>query len=244
MFQGPYNTPVSLGRAPIAAVFWPIIAPILFLNVGVLLAGFLTQGWVLEQFEEGGSPPMQWLILLVIQAILFAAMSFWSDRAGAGPFAGSLKIESDWIGIAALTGPLVLLGSTLLIGILVSRDDPNWMFRDPQANPLLTRDAIGLSMIAAGGILIPITEEMAFRGIALGFLLNRGLTPLSAGVVTAVVFAALHPQYTLLGMVPVFIMGLYLAWLRIATGSITAPIVAHMSANLVSLTLFIAANAS
>lgn len=242
MFKGPYNTPRALGNAPLAAIFWPLLAPILFVNAGVILAEILTLGWASRQFAETGSPAAQWMILLVIQAILFAAMSWWSERAGAGPFAGTLRMEGDWVAIACLTGPVVLLGTTMLTGILVGGDDPNWMFRNGQERALLSREAIGLSMVAAAALLVPITEEMAFRGIALGFLLSRGLSPLAASLITAALFAFTHQQYNLFGMLPIFIMGLYLGWLRIATGTIGAPILAHMSANAASLALFIATN--
>ncbi len=241
MFQGPYNTPRALAHTPMAAIFWPLLAPLLFVNAGLILAELVTFGWASQQFSQEGSPAAQWTILIVIQALLFAAMSVWSERAGAGPFAGSLKIDGDWAAISALTGPVVLLGSSLLTGLLVGGEDPNWMFRDNEARALLSREAIGLSMIAAAAVLMPITEEMAFRGIALGCLLSRGVSPLFASLVTAAVFAGIHQQYTLLGMLPVFIMGLYLGWLRVATGSIAAPILAHMTANTASLGLFIAA---
>ncbi|MEO0755161.1 MAG: CPBP family intramembrane glutamic endopeptidase [Pseudomonadota bacterium] len=242
MFSGPYNTPLALARSPFAAVFWPLIAPILFLNIGVVLAGLFTFGWAFEQFEDGGSLQNQWLILAVVQIALFAAMSLWSERVGAGPFAGSLALDGDWLAISALTGPVILLGTTILVGLLVGNGDPNWMFRDEQAHPQLGAGAIGLSMVAATVLLVPLTEEMAYRGVAVGFLLGRGVPPLLGGVVTSAVFAATHLQYSLFGMVPIFIMGLYLAWLRVATGTVSAPIAAHMSANAISMALFITTN--
>jgi len=243
MYSGPYNTPMALARSPFAAVFWPLLAPILFVNVGVVLAGFFTFGWSFEQFGDGGSLQAQWTIFLVINAILFAAMSLWSERIGAGPFAGGLELESDWLAISVLSGPVVLLGTTLLLGSVVGQEDPNWMFRETSARDLLGPAAIGLSMIFAAVFLLPIVEEVAYRGIAMGFLLGRGVTPMVAGAITAAAFAATHLQYTLLGMFPIFVMGLYLAWLRAATGTVAAPIMAHISANAVSMALFVAANA-
>ncbi|MEL6210844.1 MAG: CPBP family intramembrane glutamic endopeptidase [Pseudomonadota bacterium] len=242
MFQGPYNTPRPLGSAPFAAVFWPLLAPILFVNIIVLAARVAAFDWAFGPVDEGGSLRVQWTILLVAHASLFAAMSLWSERVGAGPFAGSLLLDGDWLAISALTGPVVLLGTTLLTGLLVGGDDPNWMFREAPVLDLLGPGAIGLSMVAAAVFVIPIAEEIAFRGVALGFLLSRGLPPLVAGLVTAAVFAATHQQYNLFGMLPIFIMGLYLAWLRVVTGSIAAPIIAHMAANGVSTAIFIGAN--
>ena len=87
-------------------------------------------------------------------------------------------------------------------------------------------------MIASLVLLAPIIEEVAFRGVALSCLLGRGLPVFVSIVIQAVGFTALHLQYTPAAMFTVFVLGLFLGWLRVASKSISAPILAHMAVNL------------
>lgn len=80
-------------------------------------------------------------------------------------------------------------------------------------------------------IAAPIFEEMAFRGLFLGCLLARGWNPWIAISVTATAFASIHGQYYLPGLLSVFVGGLLFGALRVLTGGLAAPIVAHMTMN-------------
>lgn len=77
----------------------------------------------------------------------------------------------------------------------------------------------------------PIFEEMAFRGLFLGCLLARGWNPWIAIGVTAAAFASIHGQYYLPGLLSVFVGGLLFGALRVLTGGLAAPIMAHMTMN-------------
>ncbi len=85
-------------------------------------------------------------------------------------------------------------------------------------------------------VIAPVAEELFFRGYALsGFLKsgqrNRGL------VITASLFAAVHLNpFTFL---PIMVVGLVLGSLRVTTGSLVSPIVAHATNNLMVATLIL-----
>jgi membrane protease YdiL (CAAX protease family) len=50
-----------------------------------------------------------------------------------------------------------------------------------------------LAAVVFGGILVaPLVEELLFRGLLLGSLLDRGLSPLAAGTASVLLFAAIH----------------------------------------------------
>jgi uncharacterized protein len=72
---------------------------------------------------------------------------------------------------------------------------------------------------------------MAFRGLFLGCLLARGWNPWIAIGVTAAAFASIHGQYYLPGLLSVFVGGLLFGALRVLTGGLAAPIMAHMTMN-------------
>ncbi len=94
-------------------------------------------------------------------------------------------------------------------------------------------------------VLIPLgtvlAEEIAFRGVLLA-LARRQLSDRSAAVVTAVVFGLWHVGGALRTGSPVVAVvaltalgGLLLAWLRLRSGSLLAPVGLHLGANSVGL---------
>lgn len=86
--------------------------------------------------------------------------------------------------------------------------------------------------ILASGLVIPIAEELIFRGMIFASLKER-LPFLISAILSAGIFALFHgnlPQ----GMYA-FLLGFAAAWLYQITKSILAPCVFHISANLFSL---------
>lgn len=91
----------------------------------------------------------------------------------------------------------------------------------------LHRAAFAFATTALG----PITEEMFFRG-ALFRALRRTFSPAVTVLLTAILFAFCHlsPRH----VVHVFPAGLVLGALRASTGSLVAPLLAHMTFNAVT----------
>jgi membrane protease YdiL (CAAX protease family) len=81
-------------------------------------------------------------------------------------------------------------------------------------------------------IVVPVGEEVFFRGFVYGGLRARWGPP-AAAAASALFFAAVHLQ--LLHGVPIFALGLLLAWLYARTGSLLPPIVAHAAHNVVAV---------
>ncbi len=80
----------------------------------------------------------------------------------------------------------------------------------------------------------PIFEELFFRGFLLSGLSATFLRPTGATIVTSLVWAAIHVQYDLYGMLWVFFMGIVLATARLKTNSIFTTIIMHAIMNLIS----------
>ena len=83
------------------------------------------------------------------------------------------------------------------------------------------------------GILVPISEELVFRGLLFQRLRERG-TFLQAALYSALVFGLMHMNMVqnLYG----YILGMMLAYVYEKYGSVKAPILAHMTMNLLSVT--------
>lgn len=77
-------------------------------------------------------------------------------------------------------------------------------------------------------ILAPIAEELFFRGVVFNaFLRERGRAWAYVG--SAALFAVIH--LSLVALVPIFLLGLALAWVYDRTGSLLAPIAMHAVVN-------------
>ena len=85
-----------------------------------------------------------------------------------------------------------------------------------------------LALISAG-ILIPITEEIAFRGILVGGMLRMRLKPWMAIVLSALIFALAHGTYTQFLGTSVF--GIICGWLYWRTKSLLPGVLIHITNN-------------
>jgi len=82
------------------------------------------------------------------------------------------------------------------------------------------------------GVIGPIGEEVFFRGFAYRVFKER--FGLAAGLVlSALLFAVIHGNPV--GLLPIFVIGLALAWLYERTGNLAAPIGLHCANNLITL---------
>ncbi len=89
-------------------------------------------------------------------------------------------------------------------------------------------------VLAAGAVLAPIAEEVYFRGFVFRAYLNQK-GPWQAFLFSSGLFALVH--LNLPALLPIFAMGLLLAYLYIRTGSIVPAIIAHGVNNAAAFTL-------
>ena len=98
--------------------------------------------------------------------------------------------------------------------------------------PQVAEQALGLVepwvAVVAIVVLAPIAEELFFRGVVFNaFLRERGPRPAYLG--SAALFAVIH--LSIVALLPIFLLGLALAWIYDRTGNLLAPIVMHAVVN-------------
>lgn len=97
-----------------------------------------------------------------------------------------------------------------------------------------------MSWIAAGtillyaGILVPIFEEIFFRGVLFGWLRQKMSLP-AAIMLSAGIFAVFHLRIDVMG--PAFLTGALLAWMYARSGSVLPCILLHQVFNTIQLVL-------
>lgn len=136
---------------------------------------------------------------------------------------------------------VVLRASTLLLNMLILRFFPQFSNVNDQSIAVFLEENYGLIALATV-FLVPVTEETLYRGLVFGSLYPY--SKILAYTVSAVVFAAIHvvgylgvyPEiHLLLCFLQYLPAGLTLAWAYHASGTLTAPILAHMTVNAVGL---------
>lgn len=100
-----------------------------------------------------------------------------------------------------------------------------------QVSSMLYQPPLLLQMVAIG-IVIPVTEELVFRG--LGYLRMKEFIPYPlAAFLSAVYFGLFHGN--IVQGTYAFALGLLMAWIYHVYRSLWAPVIFHMAANIVSL---------
>ncbi len=233
--------PQGLAAHPLSVIWWVFLAPYVY-GYAVLYIIMLVSPSTFDGLTgEGGGAPRQALVMfavLMIQVAVFWRMTGWNLKRGFGPAAGSLALTPLWAFLAIVLGGLEL---TLVPGLIETFLQPaaeNWSWRDPQEAEAFAVIALTGAAIASTVIMAPVIEEIAFRGLALGFLIARGVPTGLSLIVTSAAFALTHLQYTPLGMLAVFFAGLLYGWLRLASGSVGVAILAHASGNAFAIALF------
>ena len=131
-------------------------------------------------------------------------------------------------------GVLAWLGSSIAAAGMAILLEAIGIDPEPQA----AEQAIALLepwlVIIAIVILAPIAEEIFFRGVVFNALLREGGRRW-AYLASSVLFAVIH--LSLVALVPIFLLGLALAWVYERTNNLLAPIAMHATVNAISVAL-------
>lgn len=131
--------------------------------------------------------------------------------------------------------------SSILVNYLVISLDPQFSNVNDENIAVLTGDS-NLLMFVGTVLLVPTVEETLYRGLVFGNLYRK--QPIIAYVLSVTIFAALHilgyiGMYPLPRLLLCFLQyipaGITLAWTYVQTGTIWAPILIHMTVNLIGM---------
>jgi hypothetical protein len=101
---------------------------------------------------------------------------------------------------------------------------------------------IALASLFFGSVLVaPIAEEVLFRGLFVGIVLERGHGPAIAGASSLAVFAALHVFVAgQAGVLNAFLLGALVTWLRLRFDNLVGAWLMHLLNNLLELLVALA----
>jgi hypothetical protein len=133
----------------------------------------------------------------------------------------------------------VVTGLVVLIGIIALSDALLYLSGHALVTPFqlqsyTTALAKGWlpAMLFAAIIVAPAGEEIMFRGFLFRGLVRSERSAWPAIVVISVLWAALHVQYDWTGILQIFVIGLFLGWMRWRSGSTLLTFLLHTLFNL------------
>lgn len=166
-------------------------------------------------------------------ASLGLAGGAWARRLAAAGIAAAAALGGNFLGQT-----LTIFAAGLFIGQPAAADLVTQQEARTPVFRLLREfrapaDVVILAVLVA--IVVPIGEEIFFRGLTYGAF-RRRLGRHAAVLASAVFFAAAH--LSLVELLPILILGLILAYLYEYTGSLVPGMIAHAINNLAALVLF------
>jgi uncharacterized protein len=213
-----------------------ILLALALLVAGILTAPFAADALALDAGDGDltllGSivllVAIQFGLLLVGYLLVYRTKALAALPSFPGPDPGAaVRSGLSW-------GALAWLGSTLVIGAVVWLLD---LLGSPP-EPEVAERAIALLdpvvVVLAVVVLAPIAEELFFRGIVFNAWLREGGRRW-AYVGSAALFAAVHLSFV--SVLPIFLLGLALAWVYERTRNLLAPIVMHATVNGISVAI-------
>ena len=133
----------------------------------------------------------------------------------------------------------VIIGLVLLVGLIAISDallylSGRELVTSFQLQSYNTAAAEGWlpEMAFAAIIVAPAGEELMFRGFLFRGFVRSERSAWPAIVVISLLWAALHIQYDWAGMLQIFIIGLFLGWVRLTSGSVLLTFLLHALFNL------------
>ena len=87
----------------------------------------------------------------------------------------------------------------------------------------------------AAVVFAPVFEECFFRGFLFTGLRSSAIGVIGTIVLTALVWAVLHIQYSIYGMATILVLGIFLGIVRWKTNSLWGPLIIHAGWNLLAL---------
>jgi membrane protease YdiL (CAAX protease family) len=166
--------------------------------------------------------------------LLISWLFVYRPRALAGlpGFPGREPLKAAALGVA--WGVAAWVVSTVLIGVVAVVLQQLGMEPEPQAAERAIEMLDPVLVVLAIVVIAPIAEEVFFRGVVFNAWLREGGRRF-AFIGSAFHIAVIH--VSLLSLLPIFALGLMLAWIYDRTGTLVAPIAMHATVNGISVAL-------
>ena len=178
------------------------------------------------------------LAFLLLSQVCIIALTWWAAGFFGGDRREVLQAHRGAPGVGEVV--IAIGGLALLLGLfnaLVYLLRPDLFFADMQQFlPMMQKPFWPLTALGVG-LGAPLSEELLFRGFVLSALAQWRFGFWPAALLMNAVWTTFHLGYSVVGLLEVFIGGVYMSWLLWRSGSIWLPIICHAATNCVFLAI-------
>ncbi|MDY0200562.1 MAG: CPBP family intramembrane glutamic endopeptidase [Bacteroidales bacterium] len=243
--------PLSPVKGIIASMLLALMGFLIFLLVGILLNSILFGGLQsgLDTMSNLSSPQglMSMRIMQVCQTtglFLFPALAIaFFSTSKIYNFLGLKRLPARLVVVSILIMVAFIPAVNLIASLNAKIPMPGWMLEMERAATELTKamlmtDQLGLMLLNffVVAIMPAVAEELFFRGLIQKYLVRWTKRTIWGVVIAAFIFSAIHMQFQ--GFIPRFLLGMLFGYLYVWSGSIWAPIAAHMANNGIAVVLY------
>jgi len=144
---------------------------------------------------------------------------------------------AEYLGISWPSVGKALIAAAGLVLLVAATDFTTWLLSRPIVPPFMDaayRTASLPLLLLTLLVAAPVGEETLFRGFMFRGIADSRWGPAWAIGLSSFLWASLHVQYGLFSLATIFVMGLYLGWVRYRAGSLVLTILLHTIANLIA----------
>lgn len=244
----PFHNPQLLSDTPVYSLPMTLglsVALLLIFLVTQLLGSALFASLLLPSREPldfgervllGGENGTVTSLAVALTGVVVAMTIGLFIRAKGGKITEFLAIKGFRWRDFLLTGILLLLLNAVINGV------GQWLERKPMVfmdKLVVTAEPFWL-LVVAMAVIVPIYEELMFRGFMWTGLASSPLGVWRASVLTSVIFAMIHAQYGLVEWVEIFALAMLFSFARIRSGSLLLPISLHIINNSLAMAEYLA----
>ncbi len=209
--------------APAALLIF-LLGQALGIGVVVLVSGppNASIGEILSQIE-----PLDMRLLLAgqIGTIVLTVLAAYMFRSN--PTRQLRLVEPDGGLRSYVLALLVMLPLLITVNAVTWAVAPDAVLRDFMLFKDLVQQPNWLLPALAIAIGAPLSEELLFRGFLLSSVGSSRLGYWPSATLVALSWTMLHASYSAIGMIEVFVIGMYLSWTLKRTGSLLVPLFCH-----------------
>jgi uncharacterized protein len=214
-----------------ATIAWAVVAFLVGQFAALAVVVLWRAGRINAILETPFDGELVTLFILISNPITVAVLwlAAWLSKSNA----------ADYLGLRWAPARSVMIGLVLLVALIVLSDGLLYFSGRELVTPFqlqsyTTASAEGWlpAMWIAAVIVAPAGEEITFRGFLFRGFATSQRSAWPAIVVISILWAILHIQYDWAGMLQIFIIGLFLGWVRLTSGSVLLTFMLHALFNL------------
>jgi uncharacterized protein len=214
-----------------ATAAWAVVAFLVGQFAALAVVVFWHSGQLYSVLSKPYDGVLVTLFILISNPISIVIVIFAVWYAGAD--------IAGYLGLRRAQTNDVTTAINLLVVVIVVSDAVLFVFGQPlvsefQSQSYTTVVAEGglPAMLFAAIVVAPAGEEILFRGFLFRGFVTSERSGWPAIAVISLLFAALHVQYDWVGMAQIFVIGLFLGWVRWRSGSLLLTFLLHALFNL------------